>query len=155
MDVDLGAMVRDNRCIGIQLKLRGDRILSRQGLTGVQARALLYILVYAAEGASLTELHRELNISMAAASGLVKRLRDKGYIRVEACRLDERRKLLYATEKGLRVREAMDASLRAIPVLLYKGFTEEELVLLDRLQKKMLENLSAPETESNLEGSSL
>ena len=98
MDVDLGEMVRDSRCISIQLNARADRALSQQGLTGVQARVLLYILKHSNTGVSLTELHRDLNFSMAAASGLIKRLREKGYVRVESCLLDERRKLLYATE---------------------------------------------------------
>ena len=83
---------------------------------------------------------------MAAASGLIKRLREKGYIRVEACALDERRKLLYVTEKGSRVREVLDVSLRAIPDQLYRGFTEEEVATLHRLQKKMLQNLEQSET---------
>ena len=145
MDVDLGEMVRDSRCISIQLSARGDRALSQQGLTGVQARVLLYILKHSNTGVSLTELHRDLNFSMAAASGLIKRLREKGYVRVESCLLDERRKLLYATEKGTMVRDSMGASLRTLPDLLYRGFTEDEIRTLDSLQKKMLQNLSLPE----------
>ncbi len=141
MDVDLGKMVRDSRCISIQLNAYGDRVLSREGLTSVQARVLLFILSQSG-GASLTDVHRELNFSMAAASGLIKRLREKGYVRVEACQMDERRKLLFATEKGARVREAMCASLGSIPDLLYRGFTAEELQMLDRLQEKMLKNLA-------------
>ena len=146
MDVDLGEMVRDSRCISIQLNARADRALSQQGLTGVQARVLLYILKHSNTGVSLTELHRDLNFSMAAASGLIKRLREKGYVRVESCLLDERRKLLYVTEKGSRVREVLDVSLRAIPDQLYRGFTEEEVATLHRLQKKMLQNLEQSET---------
>ena len=155
MELDLGELVRDNRYISIQLHWRGNRELAEQGLTDVQARVLLYILQHSDTGASLTDIHRELHFSMAAASGLIKRLREKGFVRVEACRLDERRKLLYVTEKGAKVREAMDASLRALPDLLFRDFSEEELATLDRLQKKMLGNLSQSVNESKLEGSSL
>lgn len=146
MDVDLMNMVRDSRCISIQLSSRGDKQLAREGLTGVQARVLLYIMERESDGASLTQIHKELNFSMAAASGLIKRLREKGYVRVEPCRLDERRKLIYVTDKGARVREIMDSTLRRIPDMLYRGFSAEEIETLNRLQKKMLHNLTLPET---------
>lgn len=146
MDIDLGEMLRDSRCISNRLHRRGSRALAEQGVTDVQARVILYLLKHADTGASLTDVHRELHFSMAAASGLIKRLREKGYIRVEACALDERRKLLYVTEKGSRVREVLDSTLKAIPDLLYRGFTEEEVATLHRLQKKMLQNLEQSET---------
>ena len=146
--IDLCEMVRDNRHISIQLQSCGNRALSEQGLTDVQARVLLYIMANTDTGTSLTDLHRELHFSMAAASGLIKRLREKGFIRVEGCKLDERRKLLYVTDKGARVREVMDASLKRLPDLLYRNFTTEELETLNRLQKKMLDNLSLSERES-------
>lgn len=146
--IDLCEMVRDNRHISIQLQSCGNRALSEQGLTDVQARVLLYIMANTDTGTSLTDLHRELHFSMAAASGLIKRLREKGFIRVESCKLDERRKLLYVTDKGARVREVMDASLKRLPDLLYRNFTTEELETLNRLQKKMLDNLSLSERES-------
>ena len=44
MDVDTNEMIRDNRYISIQLYARGDRALTEQGLTGVQARVLMFIL---------------------------------------------------------------------------------------------------------------
>lgn len=146
MDIDLGEMLRDSRRISNRLHRRGSRALAEQGVTDVQARVILYLLKHADTGASLTDVHRELHFSMAAASGLIKRLREKGYIRVEACALDERRKLLYVTEKGSRVREVLDSTLKAIPDLLYRGFTEEEVATLHRLQKKMLRNLEQSET---------
>ena len=146
--IDLCEMVRDNRHISIQLQSCGNRALSEQGLTDVQARVLLYIMANTDTGTSLTDLHRELHFSMAAASGLIKRLREKGFIRVESCKLDERRKLLYVTDKGARVRELMDTSLKRLPDLLYRNFTPEELETLNHLQKKMLDNLSLSERES-------
>ncbi|HIQ78380.1 MAG TPA: winged helix-turn-helix transcriptional regulator [Candidatus Scatomorpha intestinavium] len=151
MDVDLGEMVRDNRYISIQLSAKSDRALAEQGLTGVQATVLLHILENSEGETSLTDLHRELGYSMSAASSLVKRLREKGYISVEGCPLDERRKLLRVTEKGEHVRDMMDSMLKALPDLLFRGFSDEEIQTFSRLQKKMLKNLSSPE-DSNLEG---
>lgn len=138
MDVDLGEMVTDSRLIGMQISARGSKALSKEGLTAIQARVLLYILVRSKRGTSLTEIHRETGYSMAATSGLIKRLREKDYVRVEACKLDERRKLLFPTEKGERVRESINTAMSSMPKVLYNGFTDDELVMLNQLQKKFL-----------------
>lgn len=151
MDVDLGEMIKDCRFIGMQLSSRGSKALSDQGLTPIQARVLLYILKHSERGTSLTEIHRETGYTMAATSGLIKRLRENGFVRVEPYRLDERKKLLFATDKGMRVRALMDECMAQLPNQLYRDFTEDELVVLNQLQKKMLCNLSM-NTDCDMEG---
>ena len=89
METDRSAMVRDNRQISIQLELLANRVMAQKGLTTIQAHMLLYILAHSAQGTSLTDIHREFGYSMAALSGLVKRLAEKGYVRVEPCVRDE------------------------------------------------------------------
>ena len=78
---------------------------------------------------------------MATLSGMLKRLREKGYIRTETCAVDDRRKLLYPTEKGVQVQEFLDDTIRAIEGEMYSCFSPEELATLDCLQKKMLHQL--------------
>ena len=142
METDRGAMVRDNRQISIQLELLANRVMAQKGLTTIQAHMLLYILAHSAQGTSLTDIHREFGSSMAALSGLVKRLREKGYVRVEPCVRDDRRKLLFGTRKGEEVRDFLDRTILLAQDQLYREFSAQELAELDRLQKKMLRNLS-------------
>ena len=142
METDRSAMVRDNRQISIQLELLANRVMAQKGLTTIQAHMLLYILAHSAQGTSLTDIHREFGYSMAALSGLVKRLREKGYVRVEPCVQDDRRKLLFGTRKGEEVREFLDRTILRAQDQLYREFSAQELAELDRLQKKMLRNLS-------------
>ena len=142
METDRGAMVRDNRQISIQLELLANRVMAQKGLTTIQAHMLLYILAHSAQGTSLTDIHREFGYSMAALSGLVKRLREKGYVRVEPCVQDDRRKLLFGTRKGEEVRDFLDRTILRAQDQLYREFSAQELAELDRLQKKMLHNLS-------------
>ena len=142
METDRSAMVRDNRQISIQLELLANRVMAQKGLTTIQAHMLLYILAHSAQGTSLTDIHREFGYSMAALSGLVKRLREKGYVRVEPCVQDDRRKLLFGTRKGEELREFLDRTILRAQDQLYREFSAQELAELDRLQKKMLHNLS-------------
>lgn len=142
MEADRDTMARDNRQISIQLELRANEVVAQKGLTAMQAHMLLYILRHSEEGASLTTIHREFGYSMASLSGLVKRLREKGYVRVEPCVQDDRRKLLFGTRKGEEVRDFLDRTILRAQDQLYREFSAQELAELDRLQKKMLHNLS-------------
>lgn len=142
MDVDRSELVRDNRKINIRLEREANRAMVQKGLTGIQAQLLLYILDHSEQGTSLTQIHHRFGYSMAALSGLVKRLREKDYVRTEPCAQDDRKKLLFGTEKGAQVREFLDGAILQAQDWLYDGFTQEELATLERLQKKMLYNLS-------------
>lgn len=139
--IDCAALMRDIRQIGIRLGLDWGRALAREGITGAQAQMLLHLL-HRGDGISLTALHRDTGFSMAALSGQLKSLREQGYIRAEPCPEDDRRKLFYATEKSRRLQETLDAALDRTKRQLYRGFSEEDLRTLERLQKQMLQNLS-------------
>ena len=143
MEIDRSELIRVNRQINIQIERAANQIIAQKGLTGIQAHLLLYILAHSERGTSLTDIHREFGYSMAALSGLVKRLREKDYVRAEPCARDDRKKLLFGTEKGARVRAFLDGAILQAQDRLYDGFSQEELAALDRLQKKMLRNLSA------------
>lgn len=142
MAVDKSAMIRDNRHISIQLELWCNRALAQEDLTSIQAQILLCIL-RSPNGTSLTAIHRDSGYSMAAISNLIKRLREKGYVRAEPCAGDDRCKLLFATERGRQVQKFLDESIHGTQDWLYRGFSAEELETLDQLQKKMLRNLTA------------
>ena len=137
-----GQIIRDNRLICIQMELLANQSMSPAALTAVQAHILQYILRHREHGTSLTAIHRDFGYSMATLSGMLKRLRDKGYIRTETCAVDDRRKLLYPTEKGVQVQEFLDDTIRAIEGEMYSCFSPEELATLDCLQKKMLHHLA-------------
>ena len=72
----------------------------------------------------------------------IKRLREKGYIRVECCARDDRCKLLFPTEKGRQIQPFLDETTRKIQQQLYGCLSLQELDLLNRLQNKLLDNLS-------------
>ena len=143
VEADRSILIQENRQINIQLERLGSRIMAQKGLTAIQSHVLLYILDHSERGISLTDIHREFGYSMAAMSGLVKRLREKDYVRVEPCARDDRKKFLFGTDKGKQVRDFLDCTIHNAQEQLYSGFSPDELSMLDRLQKKMLRNLSS------------
>ena len=153
MPVDRSRLARDNRQICIQMERMANYYLAASDVTGVQAQMLLYILRHSETGVSVTDLHQISGYSKATISNLVKRLREKGYIRVEACEQDDRRRLLFSTEKGRRIQALLAASIREVENSLYRGLSAEELSTLDQLQKRMLQNLMMFQTQSHKEAS--
>ena len=153
MAVDRSRLARDNRQICIQMERMANYYLAASDVTGVQAQMLLYILRHSETGVSVTDLHQISGYSKATISNLVKRLREKGYIRVEACEEDDRRRLLFSTEKGRRIQALLAASIREVENSLYRGLSAEELSTLDQLQKRMLQNLMMVQTQSHKEAS--
>ena len=143
MALDIGTLARNNRQIGIQLELWANRVMDKEQITGYQSQVLLYILRHAQEGASLTAIHHAYGYSKATLSGLIKQLREKGYVRVEHCTGDDRRKLLYATDRGKQIMEALSEYNRQAQGWLDRNFSPEELGAIERLQGKMLQKLIA------------
>ena len=135
-------ILRKNRWICIQMEQYINRCLAPVGLTAIQAYILLYILRHSDQGTSLTAIHQEFGYSMPTLSSMLKRLKEKGYVRVEHCAGDDRRKLLFATEKATRVRDSLSHTTGRIQRQLYGCFSQEELATLDRLQKKLLNNIT-------------
>ena len=142
MDVDRTEMIRVNRQINIQLERAATQTIAQKGLTGIQGHLLLCILEHSDRGMSLTDIHREFGYSMAALCGLIKRLREKGYVRVEQCDGDNRCKVLFSTEKAMQIKDFLDQSIQQIQHQLYDHFTQTELITLHQLQGKMMQNLS-------------
>ena len=137
-----GLLIRNNRRISIQMEQWVNRQLAPQGITAIQAQILVYILRHSDHGTSLTAIHREFGYSMATLSGMLKRLREKGYVRVRHCDGDDRYKLLFGTKKGMEMGQYLQQAIRSLQSQLYAQFSQEELQALDHLQQKMLANLS-------------
>ena len=142
-DYDIGNMVRDHRRICICIEQLTNCSTAAQGLTAVQAHVLQYILRRSEQGTSLTEIQQEFGYSKATLSHILKILREKGFLRVESCSEDDRHKILFATEKAVQIGDLLGTAIRTTQGQLYRGFSPKELAALNRLQKKLLQNLSA------------
>lgn len=151
--IDENRLVHDNRLISIKMEQLANIALAKSELTAVQAHILQYILGRSESGTTLTAIHREFDCSMGSLSCILKRLREKGYIRMEGCKSDDRQKLIFATEKGEESSAFLNRAHGSVKKRAYGCFTASELAQLDGLQKKMLRNLSELAKPQQLEGS--
>lgn len=139
--LDQERILRDNRRISILVEQWSNTSLVPWGLTAAQAQILLYILRHREGGTSLTQIHRDFGYSMAALSGIIKRLREKGYVRAEFQNGDGRCKRLFPTPAARDLQEHLDRSSAQVRQQLWRCFTPQELHNLDCLQRKLLSSL--------------
>ena len=66
--------------ISLDLAAQMDQYLKNSEMTGVQVYFLVYILRHHPKGTYLTELCREIGVSKATLSALIKRMREKDYL---------------------------------------------------------------------------
>ena len=140
-EIDHARLSYSFRQICVQTERLVNRALDQEEVTVVQAHVLRFIRDRSQRGTSLTEIRKAFGCSMATLSSLVKRLREKGYVRAECCAGDDRCKLLFATEKGQRTQAYLDGAVRAAEQRIYSCFSPEELRTLDQLQQKLLQHL--------------
>lgn len=118
--------------------------LNARGLSDVGAPMILFILDHhgdRGEIASQRELAQALRVSPAAIATSLKSLERLGYVEKRVDEADARRNRVMITQKGkLAVQQCFDV-FQEIDRCMMEGFTEQEQEDLDRLHRKMLENL--------------
>ncbi len=89
------------RKLNLDLTSQLESVLRYKGMSGFQVYFMVYFLRHHPEGTYLTELCHETGVSKSALSGLIKKLRNAGYLSFQEDPQDIRRKELFPTLKLL------------------------------------------------------
>ena len=92
------------------------------------------------------ELADLLHVSPAAVANSLKCLERDGYVRREPWPKDARRNRVILTEKGAVAVEGCRAVFLRVSTRMMAGFSPEELNQLARFQRRMLDNLTRPDS---------
>ncbi len=85
--------------INLDMEFQMKRCLERHDMSGTQVYFMVYILRHHPKGSYITEMCREIGVSKATLSVLVKKLREKGYLCFQETPGDVRKKKVVPTEK--------------------------------------------------------
>ena len=131
--------------ISLDLAAQMDQCLKNSEMTGVQVYFLVYILRHHSKGTYLTELCREIGVSKATLSALIKRMREKEYLYFLEDPGDVRKKKVLPTAKliaggneFLRKAEQMEAEICS-------ALDADERRKLWDLEKKLISRFAAME----------
>ena len=112
--------------------------LKNKSITGVQVYFLVYILRHHPIGTYLTELCREIGVSMPTLSALIKKLREKGYLNFEEDPADVRKKKVLPTEKLLAEGDRFIEKAGRMESEICSVLNRQEKVQLMNLEEKLL-----------------
>ena len=136
-------MKKISRNMSAQMELS----LKDKSITGVQVYFMVYILRHHPKGTYLTELCREIGVSKATLSALIKKMREKGYLYFQENPCDVRKKKVLPTEKlkaegnvFLQKAEEMESEICSV-------FSGQEKAEFWKLEQKLLTQLSGMEHE--------
>lgn len=95
------------------------------------------------------DIEAEFSIARSTATGVLKLMEKKGYIRRISVERDARLKKLELTELGIKMEEGTIANINKIETMLRQNISEEELEIFFRVIKKMRSNIEMKEGETN------
>lgn len=110
-------------------------------ITPAQAILLHALLEREKEETCAADLCEASGLSRASISGMLKLLKKKGYLTMEYIPKDERRKRIILTEKARRIQEQLNQEMKEQWECMRRGVSEEKIVVLEDILKKMIHNL--------------
>ena len=137
--------------IGLNLTAQMELNLKNKNMTGVQVYFLVYILRHHPDGTYLTEVCREIGVSKATVSALIKKLREKGYLYFLADPEDVRKKKVLPTEKLMAEGKEFIQKAERMESEICSVLDQKEQVQLWNLERKLIRQFAGMERSENSE----
>lgn len=116
--------------------------LERVGLTFSQMRVLRFIEDNPKMKITQKDISNELDIQHSTTIGLLKRMQEKGLIRVVVDEDNRRCRNIFLTKKAEDIRYEMERGREIMESRVVKSFTDEEKETFYRLLNKAIDNLN-------------
>lgn len=136
--------------IGFLVKLIYDEIdrevnrkLVKHGLTSSQVAVLIFLHTQERAQATIKDIQRFLNVSQPTATGLVRRLEKKGFVRVFEDPQDRRVRIVRLTNETSSVYESIQSLMRETEAMLMQGFSAQERDQVYALLNRIYQNTQA------------
>ena len=115
--------------------------LKEYDLTLSQMCILLYCNNSGADYVLQKDLEDYFNLSHATIIGILKRLSQKGYIKIEISDAHKRQRRVYTTKKTLAMKSEIEEHIAQFEKILIKGFSKKDIAAMQGYLAKMYENL--------------
>ena len=133
--------------IAERLQAYADKKGYRHDVTFAQGKVLFYLHVQAGGEAAMKSVEEYLDVSHATVSGIISRLKEKGYVECEKSKEDARAKTVRLTAKENASFEEMKKRRADMERMLLKGFSEEERAAFSSFLERVYQNVRAASGE--------
>ncbi|NLU11131.1 MAG: MarR family transcriptional regulator [Tepidanaerobacter acetatoxydans] len=104
----------------------------------------LLFALYKDDGQSQAELAQSLKIKAPTVTIMLKRMEKSGIVKRVQDEIDQRVMRVYLTEYGRKLCKSIYKEIQCIEERMFSGLSEEEKSMLNRLFKKIRDNLKEP-----------
>jgi DNA-binding MarR family transcriptional regulator len=125
--------------VGRLHRTRADQSMERIGL--YRGQAMLLMILSHGDGITHSEIAEKLEISPAAATKVVKRMEQAGYLQRQADPADDRVSRVYLQEKGHALISEIDQAFGRLDQMMFEGLPEADLERFRNMLTQMQANL--------------
>lgn len=127
-----------------------NNLLNEYDITFQQSHVILYLIKHKDEDINQKRIEKAFGLKPSTVSGIIDRLRNKGFISKNKVENDGRNNYLFVTEKGLNLYDTLENNRKYINSEIFKDFTLEEKEKLNIYLEKMNDNLMNIGKENNI-----
>lgn len=117
--------------------------------TMMQCWIIRFLYEHEEEEVYQRDIEAEFSIARSTATGILKLMEKKGYIRRVSVERDARLKKLELTALGVNMEEGTIRNINQMETLLRQGISDEELEVFFRVIRKMRSNIEIQQGETN------
>ena len=118
-------------------------------LTMMQSWIIRFLYEHSEEDIYQRDIEAEFSIARSTATGILKLMEKRGYIRRVSVERDARLKKLELTEVGIRMQEGTIRNINRLESTLRQGISDEDLEVFFRVIRKMRSNIEIQQGETN------
>lgn len=137
IDAPFSSLLRE---IAIRMRPAGDGRLSELGLSAQQGQMLRYIHMFQEQGIIQNDLAKRFDRTNASITSMLQGLEKKGYVKRIVPEGNERKKMVYVTDKAEALMSEFDQIFFDTERQITAGMTDEEAETLRRLLEKVRDN---------------
>ncbi|GEM_PF-874211 len=137
IDAPFSSLLRE---IAIRMRPAGDGRLAELGLSAQQGQMLRYIHMFQEQGIIQNDLAKRFDRTNASITSMLQGLEKKGYVKRIVPEGNERKKMVYVTDKAEALMSEFDRIFFDTERQITAGMTDEETETLRRLLEKVRDN---------------
>lgn len=118
-----------------------DQFMTHSKIFRGQGMMLMFLSEH--EGLTHSEIAEKLNISPAAATKVIKRLEEEGYVQRQSDENDERISRVFMQESGRAVISGIHSAFKKLDEQTFQDFENEDLDQFEKYLRHILTNLKA------------
>ena len=132
-------LLRVIKILSIKVDKEINRILEKNHITSSQSMAMFYLFHHKNKEVSPIDIEKKFNLSHPTILGILKRLSEKGFIRIEKSSKDSRFRIVTLTKKGIEIEKEITLAFENIENRIINALSMEDYKKIKEISLKLVD----------------